>query len=151
MSAPAYAVARRHELLRSTLLHGQVGSQTPRSLSCDVVFGSPNLGCRGTGICKLNAHDGGRAANLQQTCKSATALLVSLDEGAGAALLLPREFLCVNILRNHFRHGVLRMESACRIPNSIAAALGLRFDNLAPGTYPVEQLNGYFRIVFRSI
>ena len=150
MNASAFAIAKRHELLKSTLLHGQVGAQTPRSLSCDVVFGSPNLGCRGTGICKLNANDGARAALVQQSCSSTTALFVSLDDGAAAALLLPREFLCVNILRKHFRQGVLCMESPCRIPKSIAIALGLRFNQLAPGIYPVEQLDGYFRIDFRK-
>ena len=150
MSAPAYAAVKRQERLKSTLLYGQLGSKPARSLSCDVVFGSPNLGCRGTGICKLNANDGGSAVKLQQTCRSATGLFVSLDDGAGAALILPREFLCVNILRNHFRHGMLCMESPCQIPDSIAVALGLRFDSLAAGIYPVEQLDGYFRIDFRK-
>ena len=150
MSAPAYAVAKRHERLKSTLLYRQVGTKTSRSLSCDVVFGSPNLGCRGTGICKLSANDGVRATNVQQDCKSAAALFVSLDGGVGAAMLLPREFLCVNILRNQFRHGLLCMESPCRIPNDIVAALGLKFDSLAPGIYPVEHFDGYFRIDFRK-
>lgn len=150
MSAPAYAAVKRHDRLKSTLLFGQVGTKTPKSLSCDVVFGSPNLGCRGTGICKLNANDGVRAANVQQSCRNAAALFVSHDDGAAAALLLPREFLCVNILRNHFRNGLLRMESPCRIPVSIVTALDLKFSSLAPGIYPVEQLDGYFRIDFRK-
>ncbi|MCE7924883.1 MAG: hypothetical protein DYG98_17670 [Haliscomenobacteraceae bacterium CHB4] len=150
MNAPAYAAVKRHELLKSTLLRGQTGTKTPRSLSCDVVFGSPNLGCRGTGICKLNANDGISASQGKQTCSSATALFVSLDDGAAAALLMPREFLCINILRKQFRNGVLRMQSPCRIPKSIAVALGLKFDALPTGLYPVEQLDGYFRIDFRK-
>lgn len=150
MSAPAYAAVKRQERLKSTLLYNQTGSKPTRSLSCDVVFGSPNLGCRGTGICKLNANDGARLVSLQQTCRSATGLFVSLDDGVAAALILPREFLCVNILRKHFRHGVLRMETPCRIPGSIAATLGLKFDSLSPGLYPVEQLDGYYRIDFRK-
>lgn len=150
MSAPTNAVAKRQEHLNSMLAYGQPGLKRPRSLSCDVVFGSPNLGCRGTGICKLNAIDGGSFVSLQQNCRSATGLLVSLDGGAGVALIMPREFLCVNILRNHFRHGLLHMESPCPIPDSIGVALGLRFNSLAPGTYRVEQLDGYFRINFRK-
>lgn len=146
MSASPYAVVKRQEPLKSALFCGQPA----RSLSCDVVFGSPNLGCRGTGICKLNANDGMRVAPLQQRCQSATGLLFSLDDGATAVLILPREFLCVNILRNHFRQGLLRMESPCRIPDSIATALGLKFSNLAPGSYPVNQLDGYYRIEFRK-
>lgn len=151
MSASAYAVARRHDALKSSLLFGQADQQTTRSLSCDVVFGSPNLGCRGTGICKLNANYGMRAANVRQSCTSTAALLVSLDGGAGAALLLPREFLGINILRNQFRHGVLRMDAPCPLPKSVTTALGLKFDSLAPGIYPVEQLDGYFQIIFQKI
>ena len=150
MSAPAYAIAKQHDRLISTLLTGHAGIKSPKSLSCDVVFGSPNLGCRGTGICKLNANDGVRAAGFQQNCKSASALFVSLDEGAGAALLLPRESVCINILRNHFRHGLLYMESPCSIPHNIVMALGLKFGSLAPGIYRVEQLDGYFQIDFRK-
>lgn len=151
MNAPAYAVAKRHEALKSSLFFGQTGQQTTRSLSCDVVFGSPNLGCRGTGICKLNANYGMRAVKVQQSCTSTAALFVSFDDGAGAALLLPREFVGINILRNQFRHGVLRMDAPCPLPKSITTALGLKFNSLSPGIYPVEQLDGYFRIIFQKI
>lgn len=150
MSTPAYVIAKRHELLNSMLLQGQTGAKPAKSLSCDVVFGSPNLGCRGTGICKLNANDGVKAAIAQQSCKSASGLLISEKDGTGLALLIPREFLCINILRSQFRHGVFKMESPCRIPKSMVTALGLHCSHLAPGNYPVQQLDGYFRIDFKT-
>ncbi len=150
MSTYASSIARRHELLQSTLLYGQVGTKPPKSLSCDVVFGSPSVSCRGTGICKINAHNGNAGVGLKQTCRGTTALLVTLDNGKGIGMIMPRELLCVNILRNHLRHGLLRMEQPCPIPADIVAALGLQITALPAGIYPVEHFDGHFHIGFRA-
>lgn len=149
MSTLAYGIAKKHELLKANLLHGYAGVKQPKSLSCDVVFGSPSVGCRGTGICKLNVHDGSRAAALKQTCRGAVALLVSLDDGQGVSLILPHAFLCGHIVRNYLRHGVLQMNEPCKIPNSISTALGLKIEALEPGAYPVQSLKGFYKIDFK--
>lgn len=149
MSTLAYGIAKKHELLKANLLRGYAGVKQPKSLSCDVVFGSPSVGCRGTGICKLNVHDGSRTVALKQTCRGAVALLVSLDDGEGVSLILPHVFLCTHIARNYLRRGVLQMNEPCKIPNAISAALGLKIKTLEPGAYPVESLNGYYRINFK--
>lgn len=149
MSTIAYGIAKKHELLKTNLLHEHTGVKPPKSLSCDVVFGSPSVGCRGTGICKLNAHNGLRAIALKQNCRGAVALLVSSNEGEGVSLILPRELLCTHIVRNHLRHGVLQMTEPCKIPGHIVATLGLKITTLAPGNYPVENLHRYYRIDFK--
>lgn len=149
MSTLAYGIAKRHELLKTTLLQGHTGIHSLKSLSCDVVFGSPNVGCRGTGICKLNAHGVRKTTALRQSCRGAAALLVPLDGGEGVALLLPREFLCAHILRRHLRYNTLQMSAPCKIPPGFVAALGLKIQELSPGHYPVIQTDGFYRIDFR--
>ncbi len=149
MSTNAYGIAQKHEALKANLLHGYTGVKPPKSLSCDVVFGSPSVGCRGTGICKLNAHNVTRTVALKQSCRGATALLVSFDEGERVSLILPHAFLCAQIVRNHLRHGLLHMTEPCKLPGSISTALGLKIKTLKPGIYPVETLNSYYKIDFK--
>jgi hypothetical protein len=149
MSTLAYGIAKKHELLKANLLHGYTGVKQPKSLSCDVVFGSPSVGCRGTGICKLNVHDGSRTVALKQTCRGAVALLVSLDEGEGVSLILPHVFLCTHIVRHHLRHGIMQLNESCTIPNRVSVALGLKIKALEPGIYPVQNLKGFYRIDFK--
>ncbi|MCB0543678.1 MAG: hypothetical protein KDC70_09175 [Saprospiraceae bacterium] len=146
MSASAYGIARKHELLQATLLPQLAGNNTIKSLRCDVVFGSPSVGCRGTGICKLNANGVRNTAALRQSCRGASALLVPLDDGRGVSIVIPRAFLCVNILRNQLRHDVLKLTEPCPIPQTIVDTLGLEMKTLPPGAYPVTQYNGLFRI-----
>lgn len=149
MSTLAYGIAKRHESLKSTLLQKQSGIQSLKSLSCDVVFGSPSVGCRGTGICKLNAHGVRKTAALRQSCRGAVVLLVPLDSGEGVTMLLPREFLCAHILRKHLRHNTLQISAPCKIPPGIVAALDLKIHQLSPGHYAVIQTDGFYRIDFR--
>lgn len=149
MSASAYNIAKRHEILKATLFEGLVETNAVKSLRCDVVFGSPSVGCRGTGICKLNANGIRRATELKQTCRGTSALLLPIDGGKGVSMILPRELMCVNIVRNHLRNNVLNMPESCRIPAVIASALGLQIKYLPSGTYPVIQSDGFFRIDFK--
>jgi len=149
MSASAYGIAKRHELLKATLLQGSVETHSVQSLSCDVVFGSPSVGCRGTGICKLNANGVRKAVGLRQTCRGASALLMPIDGGKGVSIILARELICVNIVRNHLKNNVLHMSEPCRIPTGIASALGLQIKYLPSGIHPVTQSDGFFRIDFR--
>lgn len=149
MSASAYGIAKRHELLKTTLLQGLVEVNSIKSLTCDVVFGSPSVGCRGTGICKLNANGVRRALELKQTCRGTSALLMPLDGGQGVSMILPREFMCINILRNHLRNNLLHLPEPCTIPQSIVKALGLKIKSLPSGTYQVAQAEGFFRIDFK--
>ena len=149
MSASAYGIAKQHELLKTSLLQGLVEANSFKSLTCDVVFGSPSVGCRGTGICRLNANGVRRAFELKQTCRGTSALLMPLNGGQGVSMILPRAFLCVNILRSHLKNNLLHLSEPCHIPQNIAKALGLKIKSLPSGTYPVAQSDGFFRIDFK--
>ena len=149
MSASAYGIAKRHELLKTTLLQGLVDTNSLKSLRCDVVFGSPSVGCRGTGICKLSAHGFRKAGELKKTCRGTSALLIPIDGGKGVSIILPRALLCINIVRNHLKSNELHLPEPCRIPSGIALALGLGIKHLPSGTYPVTPSEGFFRIDFK--
>lgn len=125
---------------------GQAGHAIIR---CDVVFGSPSLECRGTGVCKITAHDRSRDIAIHKGCDQTTAFLTASDGGQTVSMIMLRELLCVNILRLHLRNQVLIMKEPCHIPPGFVTSLGLKTDVLKPGSYPIYEMAGYFRIDFK--
>lgn len=125
---------------------GQTGREM---LRCDVVFGSPSLECRGTGVCKITAHDRSRDQEIRKGCNRTTAFLAASEGGQGVSMIMMRELLCVNILRLHLRQQVLVLNEPCPIPHGFVSSLGLKMDVLKPGSYPIYEMPGYFRIDFK--
>lgn len=134
------------EKLQLPVWKGQAGHEMIR---CDVVFGSPSLECRGTGVCKITAHDRSRDAEIHKGCNRTTAFLTASEGGQHVSMIMLRELLCVNILRQHLRSQVLVMKEPCRIPQGFVTSLGLNTDVLKPGSYPIYEMAGYFRIDFK--
>lgn len=123
---------------------------THRSMSCDVVFGSPSNDCRGTGICKITARKSRPAGSARRDCKSTKALFISGESGRSLSMVFARELLCIHIWRNHLRHGMLTLSEPCKIPLDISRTIGLKFHTLRPGQYHVEELEGRYRIMFQG-
>ena len=119
-----------------------------KSMSCDVVFGSPSNDCRGTGICKITARKSRPDIPTRRDCKSAKALFISGENGNSLSMVFAREMLCVQIWRTHLRHGVLTLQEPCKIPLDIMRGIGLKFNTISPGQYAVEELEGRYRIKF---
>lgn len=121
-----------------------------QQLSCDVVFGSPSADCHGTGVCKISAL--ATLPSLHQKprdCQSTLGILAPLEGGAGVSLLIAREMMCIKLLRTQFRSNVLTLHEPCKLPDDIVLALSLKIKELSPGSYPLEEVFGFFRINFR--
>lgn len=140
----------RAAMLRSAFQPRQL-KKGMQQLSCDVVFGSPSANCLGTGVCKISARSPLATPDMQrQNCASAPGILIALEEGQGVSLVMAREMLCVKLMRTQFRHNALTLQEPCRIPDDVVFALGLKFRHLRPGTYQLEEANGFFKINFRG-
>ncbi len=136
-------------LAHKNLPWGEVNKR--QAMSCDVVFGSPIANCSGTGICKISARHIVPAGRVQQRdCASTLGVFTAAEGGHELTLLLFREFLCVKILRNHLLPGVLKVEETCRLPTALVAFLRLQTPVIRPGYYPIEEVNGIFRIQFKA-
>jgi hypothetical protein len=139
----------RAPMLRSVFELRQL-TKGMQQLSCDVVFGSPSANCMGTGVCKISAL--ATQPNLyskSRNCESAPGILIPFEGGAGVSLVIAREMMCIKLLRNQFRGGALTLHEPCRLPNDVISALSLKFKELKPGRYTLEELDGFFRINFR--
>ncbi|MBV6439327.1 MAG: hypothetical protein DYG98_17695 [Haliscomenobacteraceae bacterium CHB4] len=116
---------------------------------CEVMFGSPSSNCGGNGICKIVAKNDHPFAVLRRSsCSHARAFFAASDNGKGAALLFRREWLCANLMRRHFRHGILEMPEPCPIPAGIATTLGLKIKALPAGLHLMEDCGAFIRINF---
>ncbi len=119
----------------------------PRYMQCELMFGSPSSNCAGNGICKIIARGNQPSAIFQRTsCSHARALVGSAGDGNTVFLLFRRDWLCADLMRKHFRHGVLEMPEPCPVPAGLASVLGLRTGELPAGLHLIEDHGTYFRI-----
>ncbi len=133
------------------LVRPQRETNGTKQLSCDVVFGSPSSDCMGTGICRISARTGGNPSAMDQkrSCRSTMGLLFPIEGGNGVALVLTKAMLCTQLYKAHLRHGTLTLESPCPLSKHIALTLGLKINQLSPGTYPIQEDEGFLRIDFK--
>jgi hypothetical protein len=107
-------------------------------IRCDVIFGSPNLDCRGTGICKIMDHAGAQMP-VGQDCRRAPALLSAINGGSVVCIRMFREQVCLNVYKNHLRKGVLELQEPCAMPATLANRIGLAGNRLGPGRFLVSE------------
>lgn len=119
-------------------------------MSCDVIFGSPSSDCRGTGVCKISAHQPGQPWPRNRDCQSTIGICSGLDGGKQLSIVFFRELLCVNILRKHLMADVLELREPCALPAELIRSLRLKISALPPGRYPIEEGQGYYRVTFCS-
>lgn len=118
-------------------------------LQCEVMFGSPSSNCGGNGICKIVARSNGAAETFKRiSCGHAKALLAVWDKGHGISLIFRREWLCSNLMRRHFRHGILEMPELCPLPTAIVSALGVDICELPAGLHLIEDYGAHYRVNF---
>lgn len=118
-------------------------------LQCEVMFGSPSSNCGGNGICKIVAKGQLPAFVFKRTsCSHAKALFASWDGGHGASMFFRRDWLCSNLMRRHFRHGILEMPEPCPVPPGLVSALGLKITELPAGLHLIEDYGTHYRINF---
>ncbi len=117
-------------------------------MSCDVIFGSPSADCRGTGVCKISAKQTPTTITPNRDCKGTTGIFTSQNDGRAVSVVFFRELLCVNVLRNHLMKKTLDLREPCALPLGLITFLGLRIKRLEPGSYPIEEGTGYYRVTF---
>lgn len=113
-------------------------------LQCDVIFGAPSAGCQGTGICKIAARE--ERAMQKRDCRNTVAWMAPMAGGKGITLFFFREHLCSELMRKHFRHGVLTVAESCRLPHSLIRQLDLKITAIPPGRYTLEESFRYYRL-----
>lgn len=123
----------------------QLNTQT--ILPCEVVFGSPKMDCRGTGICKLMGYSGAVETG-QRSCRQNPGFLIPFKDGKGLALVFRRELMCANVMRTHFRKETLTLKDNFRLPQSLIDKLGLNTKMLKAGAYRLESFGDHFLIQF---
>lgn len=130
---------------------GQERTQSGTMLfQCEVMFGSPSSNCGGNGICKIVAKDRHSSVVFQRTsCSHAKAFFTSFDGGESISLIFRREWLCGNLMKRHFRNGILEMPEPCPIPPVLTTLFGLKMNELPAGLHLIEDYKTYFRITFR--
>lgn len=117
-------------------------------LPSEVVFGSPKMDCRGTGICKLTGYAGSTETTYNSSCRKNPGFLIPYKNGKGIALVFRRELLCSKVLRTHFRKEQLVLKETFHLPKELIEKLHLNIKTLKSGTYPLQSIGGHYLIQF---
>lgn len=135
---------------KSLLLRPERASSEILLFQCEVMFGSPSSNCGGNGICKIVAKRNHPQATFTRiNCGHAKALFAA--QGGSVSLIFPRGGLCSNLMRRHFRHGILEMPEPCPIPPEMATALRLNIRELPAGLHLIEDHKTHFQIKFNLV
>lgn len=109
-------------------------------IACDVIFGNPRDLCNGTGICKIVDRRFDISMRRQGRCDQAPAFLRISQDAGFVELILWKGMLCPNLYRKHLRQGILRLESACPLPNTFSPEAC----HLLPGAHAIQAFEKNF-------
>ena len=144
-----YDIAVRQDILHQNYIQ-TLSPVEQKFYHCDVIFGAPSAGCRGTGICRIIAReDNIPGVPAQKNCKQTRAMFVRTQGEGSVELILFRNTLCAQIVRHHLDAGILYIPEACPLPAGMIAHLNIRGKRIQPGLYKVEERQGFFRIQIR--
>jgi len=122
----------------------QKNTYSSKVMHCDVVFGSPSMDCNGTGICKITGTNTFLSVS-KKSCQLTFGQIAAAPNGK-ISLFFFREFLCIQLYRQHFRKGILAIKEACPLPSEIVQGLNIPGTALIPGQYAVIECDEYFRV-----
>lgn len=114
-------------------------------LTAEVVFGSPGMGCRGIGICRLTLSSSELSGC--SNCNRARAWIK--NDGSGRLVLIfDRPSLIAKSYHQFFSGGLFLVSSPYRIPSSIKNSLQLSINTILPGVYPVLETSKFVFLNF---
>lgn len=129
-----------------------IGSYTPifsSLITCDVIFGNPRDLCNGAGICKIvDRRIDSFTRPKGSRCDWAPAFMRINQPAGWVELILWKGMLCPNLYRKHLRQGILQLEEACLLPDTLTPGSC----RLLPGAYPIQSSdkNFFIQISFAS-
>jgi hypothetical protein len=117
-----------------SLSHGSV-------IRCEIIFGSPSMDCRGTGICKIISTE-----ELTDNARACTRFPVSValrPDEKGLLFLFSKDLLSDTAFSRHFQNGMLTMNGACPVPEFIRSGLKTDIQYLSQGCYQLLRDDEY--------
>jgi len=108
------------------------------SVKVEVIFGNPNQGCRGSGICRVSAKGTPMQSRKEnRTDRQVTAHLATRG-GKLLELKFPLEALSASILEELFGGATFETPAGVILPPAVCSGLGLKKQSaIAAGTYPL--------------
>jgi hypothetical protein len=114
-------------------------------IKSNVIFGSPRQDCNGTGICQIASFDGVMSRKNKQ-CRITTGYAQPSSDGGSLRIAFRKTDMCCRLYANHFHRGVFQMSDACTLPSAFCQKLGTEKSVLRPGTYKVQEAEGWIQV-----
>lgn len=117
-------------------------------IRCEVIFGSPSMDCRGTGICKIISTE--EMTDTVGLCARFPAYVSSRHDRPGLLIFFSKDQLANIEFSRHFTDNTLRMDEVCPLPELVRKGLKTNIRNLAPGSYRLGHDGEYVFIAVDS-
>lgn len=114
------------------------------TVCCEIIFGSPSMNCRGTGICKITSTE--ELTSL--SCARFRAHITLRRDGHGLLVFFSKDQLADAAFSRHFPEDKLVMNEPCVVPEFIRTSLNTDIQYISAGRYQLQAEGTY---VFISV
>lgn len=106
-------------------------------IRCEIIFGSPSMDCRGTGICKIISTE--ERSGHAGACASFPAYIAARHDGNGLLIFFSKQQLSDAAFSRHFPENTLSMNEACPVPEFIQTGLETDISSISAGKYQLQS------------
>lgn len=110
-------------------------------IRCEIIFGSPSMDCRGTGICKIISTE--ERTDIGGACARTPAYIASRRDDSGMLIFFSKDQLSDEVFSRHFPENILSMDEPCPVPEFIRTGLKTDIQRLSAGSYPLQTDGAY--------
>lgn len=138
---------KEHTHYQNTQNKTVIDSCTRLKIKAEIVFGSPSLGCKGSGVCKVLPSTVSMDA---WKCSHATAWL-SITNCKGVRMLFPKASMTDRQAKVYFRWHLFQVFEPVPMPGFIQKRLGMSAPLIIrPGIYQVCESDKFWAINFKT-
>lgn len=106
-------------------------------IRCEIIFGSPSMDCRGTGICKIISTE--ERSGHAGACASFPAYIAAQRDGNRLLIFFSKQQLSDAAFSRHFPENTLSMNEACPVPEFIQTGLETDISSISAGKYQLQS------------
>lgn len=122
--------------------------QDQKNIKVEVVFGNPQKGCRGSGICRVSTNFSANGVkDILKSCRKGYGQLNFLPKGQ-LRLDIYKYSLCNRVVRLHFSEGIFKMPESASF---ISGSSNERILTILPDQYQIIESKNYYSLVLDTM
>jgi hypothetical protein len=127
--------------------HIQIATNNQTKIKAEIVFGSPSMGCKGSGVCKVLSIT---AASTDWKCPRATAW-ISITKNSCVRMAFLKSSMMPRQINRYFRWHLFQVFESVSMPLFVEKRLrSIQEIVIQPGIYPVIDTDEFLIVEFKK-